>query len=279
MQIRVGFDIEFDLPAPTPMLLMLSLHPSRAAMLQVSERLHTDPGLAMEEYRDYFGNRCSRILAPAGRLRLWSSTVVPDSGEPDRAYPEARQHPVEALPAETLPFLLASRYCEVDRLVDKAWELFGHTSPGWERVQAICDWVFSHVRFDYLQTHPSKTALDVLNEGTGVCRDFQHLAIAFCRCLNIPARYATGYISDVGEAPNPNAPDFCAWFEAYLGGQWHAFDARNNRPRIGRILMAHGRDAVDVALTTSFGITNIWKFTVFATEVLAEEQIAAPRSL
>lgn len=267
MLIRVGYDIVFDLPAPTPMVVLLNLHPSRSAALATPDRILTDPEVPVEEYLDSFGNRCGRLVAPAGTFRFHSVVDVPDSGLPDPIHREAFQHPVEDLPAETLQFLMASRYCEVDRLTDIAWKQFGSSAEqGWDRVQAICDWVHNHVRFDYQLTHPSKTALDVLNEGTGVCRDFQHLAITLCRALNIPARYATGYIPDI-EWPVNGAMDFAAWFQVYLGGQWHTFDARNNHPRIGRVLMATGRDAVDVALTTSFGRAILKQFVVIADEV------------
>jgi transglutaminase-like putative cysteine protease len=263
MLIRVGYDIEFDLPAPTPMLTVLHVHPSRAGNLHRPDDLHTEPDLPVSEYTDVFGNRCGRLYAPAGSLRLFSDALVEDSGEPDAYAPEAEQHRVEDLPAEVIQFLLGSRYCEVDRLSQIAWDLFSHTEPGWARVQAICDWVNAHVRFDYQLTHPGKSALDVYNEATGVCRDFQHLAISFCRSLNIPARYATGYLPDIGIEAHDEM-DYAAWFEVYLGGRWFTFDARNNTRRIGRVLMATGRDAVDVALTTSFGNAILKKFIVIA---------------
>jgi len=270
MLIRVGYDIVFELAAPTPMVVLLNLHPSRSADLATPDRIRTEPEVPIQEYTDTFGNRCGRLVAPAGTFRFYSTSDVPDSGLPDPIHRDACQHPVEELPAETLQFLMASRYCEVDRLTDHAWKLFG-SSPhqGWDRVQEVCDWVHSHVRFDYQLTHPSKTAMDVLNEGTGVCRDFQHLAITFCRALNIPARYATGYIPDI-QWPVNGDMDFAAWFQVYLGGQWHTFDARNNTPRIGRILMATGRDAVDVALTTSFGSAILKQFIVISDEVTEE---------
>ncbi len=268
MIIRVGYDIVFELPAPTPMVVLLNLHPSRSTDLSALDRILTEPEVPIQEYTDAFGNRCGRLVAPAGTFRFHSTCDVPDDGLPDPIDRSAYQHPVELLPAETLQFLMASRYCEVDRLTDRAWKLFGSSSAqGWDRVQEVCDWVNSHVRFDYQLTHPSKTAMDVLNEGTGVCRDFQHLAITFCRALNIPARYATGYIPDIGVPVNGDM-DFAAWFQVYLGGRWHIFDARNNQPRIGRILMATGRDAVDVALTTSFGQAILKQFVVISDEIL-----------
>ena len=267
MLIRLGYEIAFDLPGPTPMLLMLHVHPSRSGSLREPDQVRVEPAVPVEEFSDPFGNRCGRILAPAGALRLSNDTLVEDSGLPDPVCPEAVQHPVEGLPPEVLPFLLASRYCEVDRLNDIAWGLFGQAPTGWGRVQAVCDWVHDNVRFGYQFARPTKTAYDVYAERQGVCRDFMHLAITFCRCLNVPARYATGYLGDIGVPPAPSPMDFSAWFEAYLGGRWHTFDARHNVPRIGRVLMARGRDATDVALTTSFGAALLKTFVVRTEEV------------
>jgi transglutaminase-like putative cysteine protease len=267
MLIRFGYELVFNAPAPVPMLLMLFTHPCRADALRKPDHLRLEPALPLEEFIDGFGNRCARIAAPAGRLRLWNDALVEDSGTPDPVCPDARQLAVEDLPAEALPFLLASRYCEVDRLSDIAWQLFGETPPGWARVQAVCDWVHDHVEFGYQHARATKTAWDAYTERKGVCRDFTHLAIALCRCLNIPTRYATGYLGDIGVPAAPFPMDFSAWFEAFLDGRWYTFDARHNVPRIGRVLMARGRDAVDVALTTSFGPTQLEKFTVWTDEV------------
>jgi transglutaminase-like putative cysteine protease len=269
MLIRLGYELIFHAPAPVSVLALLSTHPSRAADLRGPDVLHADPEVPLHEFRDGFGNRCTRFVAPAGRARLFNDSVVEDSGLPDPVCPDARQHPVEELPDEAVPFLLASRYCEVDRLGDVAWQLFADTPPGWARVQVVCDWVHSNVRFGYQHARPTKTAFDVFTERRGVCRDFTHLAVTFCRCLNIPARYATGYLGDIGVPAAPFPMDFSAWFEAYLGGAWHTFDARHNTPRIGRVLMARGRDATDVALTTSFGPMTLEKFTVWTDEVSA----------
>jgi transglutaminase-like putative cysteine protease len=271
MLIHVGYELVFNVPAPTAMLLMLYTHPSRAGTLRGPDRVRTEPAIPVHEFSDRFGNRCGRTVAPAGRLRLWNDTVVEDSGRPDPVHEDAAQHAVEDLPVEVLPYLFASRYCEVDRLSDLAWQLFGHTPPGWGRVQAVCDWVHEHVTFGYEYARPTKTAFDVYTERKGVCRDFMHLAITFCRCLNIPARYATGYLGDIGVPLAPFPMDFSAWFEVYLGGRWHTFDARHNVPRIGRVLMARGRDAVDVALTTSFGPALLEQFTVWTDEVLSPQ--------
>lgn len=267
MYIRCGYELVFDLPAPTPITMALQVHPSRVDDLLHPDDVRTDPHLPVEYFSDPFGNRCGRLLAPAGALRLWSDTVVSDSGLPDPVRPDAPQIPVERLPTETLPYLLASRYCEVDLLSGCAWQLFRGTEPGWPRVQAVVDWVHRHVEFSYPHARPTKTAKDVLEEGKGVCRDFQHLCITFCRSMGIPARYATGYLGDIGVPPNPAPMDFSAWFEVFLGGRWYAFDGRHNTPRIGRILMATGRDAADAALTTNYGAAILTGFRVWTEEV------------
>lgn len=267
MRIRIGYDLTFNFAAPTHMLLMLDVHPSEAYRLLEPDLPHTEPSLPMTEFTDAFGNRCHRLTVPAGRLRLFNDTVVEDSGLPEVAVPEARQHPIEELPDECLPFLLASRYCEVAEMLPVAWDLFGRTPPGWARVQAICDWGVENVEFGYKFARPSKTAKDVFHERRGVCRDFTHLAVTFCRCMNIPARYCNGYLGDIGVPPDPNPMDFNAWMEVYLGGKWHMFDPRHNTPRIGRVLMTRGRDAVDIAMTTAFGANKLEKFVVLTEEV------------
>src|SRR6201994_513067 len=267
MLIRLGYDIGFNIPAPVTIVAMLHVHPSREPDLLEPDELKLDPEVPVTSYIDTFGNRCSRFVAPVGHIRLTSSTLIEDSGLEGPAPLEAREHPVSELPNETLIYLLNSRYCEVDRLSNIAVELFGNIEPGWGRVQAICSWVNSKVSFGYQHARSTKTALDVFTERVGVCRDFQHLAVTFCRALNIPARYATGYLGDIGVPPSPMPMDFSAWFEAYLGGRWYTFDARHNTPRIGRVLMARGRDAVDVALTTTFGPTVLTNFVVWTDEV------------
>jgi transglutaminase-like putative cysteine protease len=219
-------------------------------------------------YHDSFGNWCSRIVAPPGRIRIASSAVVNDTGIPDPVIATAEQHQVQDLPAETLQYLLGSRYCETDQLSDTAWRLFGQTPTGWARVQAICDFVHHHITFDYLQARNTRTAWDAYNERRGVCRDYAHLALTFCRCMNIPARYCTGYLGDIGMPPPYGVMDFAGWFEVYLGGAWHTFDARNNIPRIGRVLIARGRDAVDVPISNTFGPNTLVSFKVFTDEVL-----------
>jgi transglutaminase-like putative cysteine protease len=266
MLIRLGYDMTFENVARVPIVALLHVHPSRANDLRRPDQLRTEPNVDIQTYIDSFGNQCSRFVAPAGTIRLLNDTLIEDSGQPDAVNPNAREVPVEELPPEALRFLLASRYCEVDLLSNTAVELFGHVAPGWQRAQAICDWVHRKVTFGYNFARSTKTALDVYTERVGVCRDFQHLAITFCRCLNIPARYATGYLGDIGVPPAPYEMDFSAWFEAYLEDRWWALDARHNEPRIGRVVMAVGRDAADVALTTSFGTSRLTKFKVVTDE-------------
>ncbi len=266
MLIRIGFDLTFEIAAPTPMLLLLNVHPSRFASLRGPEALQVDPFVPIEHFVDSFGNSCGRIVAPPGQLRFQNDAVVYDDGKPDAFDPSAQQHFVDQLPTDTLQFLMSSRYCEVDLLKDVAWQLFSKAAPGVERVAAVCEWVHANVKFGYEHASPTRSAADVYRDRLGVCRDFTHLAIAFCRCLNIPARYATGYLGEIGVPPAPPG-DFSAWFEVYLGGRWWTRDARHNMRRIGRVLMAHGRDATDVALTTAFGVATLQKFTVWTDEV------------
>jgi transglutaminase-like putative cysteine protease len=267
MQIRLGCELVYDCLQPTPMVLMLKVHHTRVSDLVVPDRLVTSPSLPIRAYRDGFGNWCNRIVAPAGRTRLSTSAVVNDSGEPDRVALEAHQHAVEDLPDDALVFLLGSRYCETERLSEIAWSLFGKTPLGWGRVQAICDYVHQHVAFGYEHARAGRTAWETFCDRTGVCRDFAHLAIAFCRCMNIPARYCTGYLGDIGVPPDPAPMDFSAWFEVYLGGAWYTLDARHNTPRVGRVLIARGRDAADVAISTTFGPNTLSGFTVVTEEV------------
>jgi transglutaminase-like putative cysteine protease len=273
MLIRLGYDIRFELLLDVPFIGLVNVHPSRVQDLREPDELTVEPTVPITRYNDSFGNRCTKFLAPKGSLRLYNSTLIEDSGEPDPVNWCAREMPVEKLPEGTLLYLLSSRYCEVDLLSQKAVELFGGLPRGWRRVQAICDWVHNHVTFGYGYARSTRTATEVFNEREGVCRDFQHLAITLCRCLNIPARYATGYLGDIGVPPLPLPMDFSAWFEVYLEDRWWTFDARHNTPRIGRVLMATGRDAADAAITTSFGSANLKKFQVVSDEVHAEVAI------
>jgi len=265
MLIRLGYDIQFEIPTQVAMVALLNVHPTRVHDLLEPDVLKIEPNIPVTNYIDGFGNHCARFVAPQGHLRLSNSTLIRDTGNPDILNLAGREAPVGDLPHEVLSYLLNSRYCEVDRFSNIAFELFGTVSPGWNRVQYICNWVHNHVAFNYQQARPTKTALDVFTERVGVCRDFQHLAITFCRALNIPARYATGYLGDIG-VPVVLPMDFSAWFEAWLDGRWWTFDARNNQPRIGRVLMATGRDASDVAITTAFGRADLAYFFVVAEE-------------
>jgi transglutaminase-like putative cysteine protease len=265
MRIQTGFEITYDCPAPVPMLLMLSVHPSRRDDLETPDWLRTDPALDVHQYLDGYGNICSRVLAPAGRLTLSADFIVRDTGLIDEYVPDAAQHPVHELPDDVVIYLLGSRYCETERLSEIAWSLFQNTAPGWARVQAITDYVHNHIVFDYANARPDKTAYDAWTEASGVCRDFAHLAVAFCRCMNIPARYCTGYMGDIG-IPVAGVMDFSAWFEVYLGDRWRTFDARNNIPRMARVLIARGRDAVDVPIATTFGLAHLVGFEVTSVE-------------
>ena len=272
MQIRAGYELIYNCTQSTPMLLLVNIHYSRASDIVIPDHFTTDPFVPIMSHRDVYGNWCSRIVAPIGRIRLSSNAVIRDSGEPDAVIPFAHQHEVRDLPEETLVFLLGSRYCETDLLSNAAWSLFSQYPLGWSRVQAICDFVHNHIVFGYGDARPTKTAWEAFTERKGVCRDFAHLAIAFCRCMNIPARYCTGYLGDAGTPPPYPPGDFAAWMEVYLDGAWRTFDPRNNVPRIGRVLIARGRDAADVAIATTFGPTTLESFKVWADEI--EERTA-----
>ncbi len=274
MLIRVGFELVYEFAQKTPIVLMLNVHPSRARHLVKPDHLRVSPALPVTRYLDAFDNICSRLVAPAGEVTISTDAIIADCGQPDAVHPAARQHEVGELPHEALVFLLGSRYCETERLMKVAWENFGRAPPGWPRVQAICDFVNSHLRFGYPHARATRTAMEAFVERRGVCRDFAHLAVTFCRCMNIPARYCTGYLGDIGVVPEPEPMDFSAWFEVYLGDRWYAFDARHNAPRIGRIVIARGRDAADVALSTTFGPNTIKRFTVVTDEI--EDAAAMP---
>jgi len=267
VKLRIGYEIVYDCPQPTPMISVLNVHYSRVSNLERPDHMIVEPPVPVSGYRDSFGNWCTRLVAPKGRIRLTADALVKDSGQPDAVARDAPQVPLQDLPEDTLQFLLGSRYCETDLLFDTAWTLFGHATPGWARVQAICDFVHEQIEFGYENASPTKTAFQALNEKKGVCRDYAHLAITFCRCLNIPARYCTGYLGDIGVPVSPEPMDFSGWFEAYLGGGWYTFDARSNFPRIGRVLLARGRDATDVAITTTFGPTKLETFRVWTDQV------------
>ncbi len=274
MRLRLGCKITHQFAQPTPLIALLRVHEEHAGALERPDFLLSDPAVPLHFYKDGFGNSCCRMVAPAGSFTLMTDGIIQDSGEFEQAVPDAIQHAVEELPDSTLEYLLGSRYCETDRLSDEAWRRFGNGPTGWARVQAVCDYVHNHIRFGYEHSRATRTAFEAHGEALGVCRDFTHLAITLVRCLNIPARYCTGYISDLGIVPPPTSPmDFCAWMEVFLGGRWHAFDPRNNAPRIGRILVARGRDAADVPLTHTFGPGLLTGFEVWIDE--AEKAVAA----
>ncbi|MEQ1714126.1 MAG: transglutaminase family protein, partial [Hyphomicrobium sp.] len=263
MKQRVGYELRYAFPQPTPAILMLNVHFSRVSDLESADHIRISPSVPISGYRDGFGNWCCRIVAPAGQLVISTDVVVRDSGAPDPVVPNARQVPVEDLPDEAIVFLLASRFCDSDKMLDLAWSLFGQVEPGWPRVAAICEFVHNRIAFGYHHARPTRNASEAYQESAGVCRDYAHLAIAFCRALNIPARYCTGYLGDVGTPPPYPPGDFAAWFEAYLDGHWYTFDPRNFVPRVGRILIARGRDAADVAITTTFGPHTLEGFRIW----------------
>jgi len=267
MRIRAGYRITYETPAPTPMLLMLNVRHERFADLETPDILRVSPEVPITAYRDAYGNLCSRVVAPVGRTTFHADFVIRDTGAPDPVVEQAAQHPVESLPDAVIEYLLPSRYCEMEHLNDLAWRLFGETPLGWARVQAIVDYAHSQITFGYEHARATRTAFEAHQERCGVCRDYAHLAITLCRCMNIPARYCTGYLGDIGVPANPAPMDFSAWFEVYLGGAWRTFDARHNRPRIGRIPMAVGRDATDVAITTNFGPALLVEFQVITEEL------------
>jgi transglutaminase-like putative cysteine protease len=274
MLIRAGYEIIYQIPDRTALTLLLRVLPDRVPDLRHSDQVYVEPAYPMDEYLDCFGNRCTRLVALKGRLRVWGDTVIEDSGEPCPADLDAVQHEIQDLPPDTLEYLLPSRYCEVDRLTEIAWEMFGQLPKGWSLAETINNWVHTNIEFGYQFANPTKTAFDVFNERKGVCRDFTHLAITLCRCMNIPARYTTGYLGDIG-VPKMDAPmDFSACYQVYLGGKWHIFDARHGVRRIGWVLLAAGRDAADCAITTSFGPHTLEKFTVWTDEVASDKLVA-----
>jgi transglutaminase-like putative cysteine protease len=279
MKLRVGYELKYAFPQPTPAILMLNIHFTRVAGLAAPDHIIIQPPVPISGYRDGFGNWCCRIVAPQGKVSISTDAVITDTGAPDPILASAAQVPVEDLPEEALVFLLASRFCDSDQLLDLAWKLFGTAKPGWGRVQAICDFVHKHIEFGYAHASAARTASQAYAEKRGVCRDYAHLAVAFCRALNIPARYCTGYLGDVGTPPPYPPGDFAAWFEAYIGGHWYTFDPRNNVPRIGRVLIARGRDAADVAMTTTFGPNRLEGFKVWTDEVAdAPVRVSKPRN-
>ena len=271
MKIRFGYELIYSVNQQTPMILLLHCQPQGGQQLVLPDSMRTEPAIPLFSYLDAFGNTCTRLEAPAGLLGVTADGIMEDCGSPEPAQWAAAEHAVRDLPSDTLQYLLASRYCETDLLMSEAWRLFGHLPAGWSRVQAICDFINREIVFGYPFARPTKTALETLRERQGVCRDMAHLGIAFCRCLNIPARYCTTYLGDIG-VPAVEAPmDFAGCMEVFLGGAWHIFDPRNNARRIGRIIIGRGRDAGDVAISTAFGPAWIQTFRVWTDQVSEAE--------
>ena len=267
MKLSIGYDLRYESLQATPMILNLNVHHTRAADLLRADTLVTAPRVPLATYRDGFGNLCTRLVAPPGLIQITTDAVITDTGRPDPVVRHARQIGVDRLPEETLVYLLQSRYCDTEKLSDIAWSLFAGAAPGWARVQAVCDFVHGHLTFGYPFARATRTAFEAYQERQGVCRDFAHLALSLCRCLNIPARYCTGYLGDIGVPPVDAPMDFSGWFEVFLDGHWHTFDARHNVPRIGRVLIARGRDAADVAISMTFGPCVLQSFKVWTDEV------------
>ena len=279
MQIRAGYDIAFQCHQETPMILMLSIHPSRSPDLQSQHQIKFSQDVQARDYLDMFGNTCTRIVVPPGLIEIRNEFLIADSGLPDAVLPEAQETPIGELPDDVLVYLLGSRYCDTQKLSDLAWSMFAGVPAGWQRVQAIVDYAHDRISFGYHHARSDRTASEGHDERVGVCRDYAHLAVTLCRCMNIPARYCTGYLGDIGVPRDPAPMDFSAWFEAYIGGQWYTFDARHNHPRIGRIVMARGRDAADVAISTAFGPAPLERFTVITDEVVTDFPAVAPISM
>lgn len=274
MLIRVGYRMEIEVERPTAMYALMNVHPEHSSDIRWSSQFQLSPASSWYNYRDRFGNLGARFRADPGTLTLACDAVVEDDGLPDPEYFDAAEIPPDRLPDNVLDYLLGSRYCETDKLSGLAWKLFGNVKPGWSRVQAICDYVNDRITFSYGFARSTRTAAEAHEERVGVCRDFAHLAVTFCRAMNIPARYVNGYMGDIGVDPDPSPMDFNAWFEVFLGGRWHTFDARHNQRRIGRIVVARGRDATDVPLLHTFGPHKLNRFEVWTEEVSSEGQIA-----
>jgi len=265
--IQGGYDIAFSCKAATPMLLQVHLRPELRARLKVPEDFRLDPTVPFRTYTDDFGNICTRLVAPVGVLKLSNRFVIRDKGTPESLPVKARQAKVENLPDDVLVYLLGSRYCDTDKLATLAWKKFGKIEPGYPLLKAILDYTHNRIKFGYPHARADRTASEGHAERKGVCRDFAHLAITLCRCMNIPARYCTGYLGDIGVPPDPAPMDFSGWFEVWLGGAWHTMDARHNKPRIGRLLMARGRDATDAAISTAFGNAELKRFEIITRQI------------
>ncbi len=266
MLIRFGYDITISCAQETSVICLLSMRDERRSDLRRPEEFSLTPAIHHAQYHDQFGNVCRRFTAPAGPLRIWGDGIVADHGLTDPVDLSAKETPLSDLPSDVLVYLLGSRYCETDKMSQIAWDMFGHLPHGWSRVQAICDYVHNHITFNYQNARNTRTAYEAWQEQTGVCRDFAHLGLTLLRCMNIPARYVNGYLGDIG-VPVRLPMDFSAWIEVFVGGRWMTFDPRNNKPRIGRVKVAQGRDAADVPLIHSFGPHLLQEFKVWCHEV------------
>ena len=269
MLIRFGYRLEMTCPQSIQMVCLLDSHPDEDERLVSKGSLAIEPLIRATVFDDPFGNEVLRFTTPKGRMTISRDSILQCDGQPQSIALNAREVAVADLPSEVLAYLYGSRYCDTDVLDDTAWRLFGDTAPGWARVQAVCDFVNQHLTFGYQHARQTRMASHAYEERVGVCRDFAHLAVTFCRCLNIPARYVNGFLGDIGVPVDPSPMDYNAWFEAYLDGRWYVFDARHNIPRIGRITVARGRDAADTAMVTSFGPHILDVFEVW-TEVIQD---------
>ena len=271
MLIRIGYELGIQVPGPTPIVTALEVRPERRVDLVRETPATFDPENRWSLYSDQFGNTCRRFIAATGHTSIRYDAVIADSGEYELVNPLIGEIPIEQLPDDTLVYMLGSRYCETDLMMDMAWQLFGNIEPGWQRVQAICDFVHNRLSFGYSYARCTRTAGQAYEERVGVCRDFAHLAITLCRCMNIPARYVNGFLGDIGVPKDPAPMDFSAWFEVYLEGGWYTFDARHNIPRMGRVVVAYGRDATDVPLVHTFGPHRLATFKVWTDELTQDE--------
>jgi transglutaminase-like putative cysteine protease len=270
LTLRVGSEFIYSSQGETPAILQVEARLDSDAKI-VQEKWEVEPHVSSHTYSDVYGNRCRRVTLPPGQTTLRYDALVEVSAHPDVVVPEAQTALVQNLPDDLLLFTLASRYCQSDSLSNDAWNLFANTPPTWARVQAICDWAHRNVIYVSGCSTPETTALDVYNSQQGICRDFAHMGVTLCRAMNIPARYCFGYMPDIGVEIPDVAMDFHAWFEVYLGGKWHTFDARHNVPRIGRVPIARGRDAVDCAMVTTYGAAILEKMTVWADEATQDD--------
>lgn len=266
MHVRVGCEFIVESSAPTPTAGIVRPR-DRGWHTLLDERYSLSPDVPIHAYVDGFGNHVWRWTAPEGQMRIRYDAIVDVPPGADPLLVDLPGTPVDALPDEVLVYTLPSRHCQSDLVIDTAWQLFGELPDGSARVQAICDWAHTNIEYGYGNSISTTSGYDAYQQRRGVCRDFAHIAVMFCRAMNIPARYVCGYLPDIAVPYDPVPMDFHAWFEAYLDGEWRTYDARHNTPRIGRVLIARGRDAVDTAFLTSYGPSTLTGFTVWADEI------------